>query len=77
MGVEIIFFGQLTDKVGSANLIMDNPGNIEALKKVLFERFPLLIQSKFTIAINNKIVLDNVTINEQDKIALMPPFSGG
>lgn len=77
MGLEIMFFGQLTDKVGCNHFGMDNPGNTILLKKQLFDKFPALQQSKFTIAVNNKMVLDDQALNDNDKIALMPPFSGG
>jgi molybdopterin synthase sulfur carrier subunit len=77
MGVEILFFGQLTEKVGCNHFVMENPGNISLLKTQLFEKFPALEKAKFTIAINNKLALEDSIIHEDDKIALMPPFSGG
>ena len=77
MSVEILFFGQLTDKTGCATLNMDNPGTIAVLKSELFEKFPSLKEAKFTIALNNKLTLENELIVENAKIALMPPFSGG
>jgi sulfur-carrier protein len=77
MGVEILFFGQLTEKVGCNHFVMDNPGNTSLLKSQLFEKFPALEKAKFTIAIHNKLVLEDASIQEDDKIALMPPFSGG
>jgi molybdopterin synthase sulfur carrier subunit len=77
MSVEILFFGQLTDKTGCSTLHLDNPGSIAALKSELFEKFPSLKDAKFTIALNNKLALENELIIENTKIALMPPFSGG
>jgi sulfur-carrier protein len=77
MGVEIILFGQLTEKVGGNHFVMENPGNTSLLKTQLFEKFPALENAKFTIAINNKIVFENTSIKDDDKIVLMPPFSGG
>jgi molybdopterin converting factor small subunit len=47
------------------------------LKEKLFTLFPLLMESKFVIAINNKMAAENADIPEHAKIALMPPFSGG
>ena len=77
MDIEILFFGQLTDKTGSHSIQMSNPGNIMQLKDKLFEQFPSLELSKFVIALNNKMVLDNANIPDSAVIALMPPFSGG
>jgi molybdopterin converting factor small subunit len=77
MGIELQFFGQLTDKVGCTHLHIDNPGDVVSLQSHLFAKFPALQNAKFTIAINNKMVSDTEAIQENDKIALMPPFSGG
>lgn len=77
MQIEVLFFGQLTDKVGCSKTMINNPGTIAAFKKAIVETYPLLKQSKYTITLNNKIAVDSELIQEQDTIALMPPFSGG
>ena len=77
MQIEVLFFGQLTDKVGCTATKMTNPGTIAAFKKAIVEQYPLLKQAKYTIALNNKIAKDTETIQALDTIALMPPFSGG
>lgn len=77
MQIEVLFFGQLTDKVGCSATKMNNPGTIAAFKKAIVEEYPLLKHAKYTIALNNKIAEDTETIQVHDKIALMPPFSGG
>ena len=77
MSIEIIFFGQLADKTGCSNLVLDNPGNIDALTKAMKIQYPNLATAKFIIAVNNKIVLQNEPIEENAKLAFMPPFSGG
>lgn len=77
MEIEILFFGQLTDIVGCSSLHLKNPGNIKELKEQLFLKSPLLREAKFTIALNNKMVINNQFIPENSKVAFMPPFSGG
>jgi molybdopterin synthase sulfur carrier subunit len=77
MQIEVLFFGQLTDKVGCTVTKMTNLGTIAAFKKEIVEQYPLLKHAKYTIALNNKIAEDTETIQENDTIALMPPFSGG
>jgi len=77
MSIEIIFFGQLADKTGCSNLVLDNPGNINTLTKLMKIQYPNLATAKFIIAVNNKIVLQNEPIEENSKLAFMPPFSGG
>lgn len=77
MKIELLFFGQLTDKTGVASAVIDNPGSVEMLKQKLNELYPGLNNVKFTIAINNKMAADNESINNHAQVACMPPFSGG
>jgi sulfur-carrier protein len=77
MDIEVSFFGQLTDITQCSTLFINNPGNVEKLKVQLIEKYPGLAQSKFAIAVNNKIVQENIAISDHSKIAFMPPFSGG
>lgn len=77
MKIEILFFGQLTDKTGCSHMQLDNPGTIGQLKEQLFHQFPELKNAKFTIAINNRLIIEDQIILENSTIAFMPPFSGG
>ena len=77
MSIEIIFFGQLADKTGCSKVVVENPGSIDALNKMMKIQYPNLATAKFVIAVNNKIALDNEPIHDNAKLALMPPFSGG
>jgi molybdopterin synthase sulfur carrier subunit len=77
MSVQILFFGQLTDKTGCSSATIENPQTIGKLKSVVIQKYPDLATAKFTIALNNKIAFDKEVIAEDATIALMPPFSGG
>jgi molybdopterin converting factor small subunit len=77
MTIEVQFFGQLVDKTGKSSIQLEYISSMVQLKEKLFTLFPLLKESKFVIAINNKMALENANIPGHAKIALMPPFSGG
>ncbi len=77
MTIEVQFFGQLVDKTGKSSIQLEYISSMVQLKEKLFTLFPLLKESKFVIAINNKMAPENANIPENTKIALMPPFSGG
>jgi len=47
------------------------------LIKNLEQQFPALSTAHYSIAVNKKIVQENTAFNENDTIALLPPFSGG
>ncbi len=75
--ISICFFGQLTDITQCNTLAIDNPGTVSLLQNLLVRQYPNLSHSKYTIAINNKMVIEDQPIPENAIIALMPPFSGG
>lgn len=77
MTIEVQFFGQLVDKTGKSSIQLEYISSMVQLKEKLFTLFPLLKESNFVIAINNKMAPENGNIPEHAKIALMPPFSGG
>lgn len=77
MTIEVQFFGQLVDKTGKSSIQLEYISSMVQLKEKLFTIFPLLKESKFVIAINNKMAVENANIPKHAKIALMPPFSGG
>ncbi len=75
--MDILFFGQLTDLVGAGTIQIENPGTVDQLKKLLFEKYPAMTNTSFTIAINNKLAVADEEITDGATIACMPPFSGG
>jgi sulfur-carrier protein len=77
MGIEVLFFGQLTDYTKCTSLDLEGVGTTDELKEIIFERFPELASAKFVLALNNEIVLENTVIKDNSKLALMSPFSGG
>ena len=77
MEIEVQFFGQLIDKTGKSSIQLEHTESLVQLKAILVKEFPLLKDSKFVIAVNNKMATDETVIPEHAKIALMPPFSGG
>ncbi len=77
MEIQLLAFGQIIDIVGKQNWKMSNVKDSATLIKQLEENFPELSQKTFSIAINKKIIQENTTLNENDTIALLPPFSGG
>ena len=75
--IELLFFGQLTDIVGASSLTWEEAPDTDTLVKSLIEKYPALGQSKYRIAVNNKLINSTTHITPGSKIAFMPPFSGG
>ena len=77
MEVKLIIFGQLTEIIGSGNLILNNVVDTDDLVKHLQDRYPAIAKSKYIIAVNKQVIKENTVLNADSIVALLPPFSGG
>jgi sulfur-carrier protein len=75
MEVTIIAFGQIAEITGRTLTI--EAADTAVLKTALQIQFPALLDKKYAIAVNKKLVTDTVALAENDTVALMPPYSGG
>jgi molybdopterin synthase sulfur carrier subunit len=76
-GIEVIFFGQLTDATGTQRVVVPVMKDTVALERYLHERFPGLAAMKYRIAVNRQMATSPVGLDGGAQVALMPPFSGG
>ena len=76
MKIKILAFGQISDITGMSTWMMDVV-NTHELKNSLDHQFPLLGDIKYAIAVNRQMIQHNTVLNEDDVVALLPPFSGG
>jgi molybdopterin converting factor small subunit len=76
MEIKVIIFGQLCDLLGE-NLVLHDIADTNSLTTLLKERYPELADAKFVMAVNKKIVNENITLSNNVTVALLPPFSGG
>jgi len=73
--IKIIAFGQIAEITGKE--LMLEVKDLDSLKQNLIQKFPELSDKKMAFAINRKLVENNITLTENDVVALMPPYSGG
>jgi molybdopterin converting factor small subunit len=57
--------------------VADSQLTVGGFRKQLLDRYPVMREKKFKIAVNQKISEDYVPIDAQSEIALLPPFAGG
>jgi molybdopterin synthase sulfur carrier subunit len=74
--MDVLLFGVLTDVVGKQKLEL-KANDIGSLKIMLLEKFPALQKYKFQFAVNREKTEENILLNEEDVVALLPPFAGG
>lgn len=77
MTTTILFFGALKEITGTEKIEIPTIENTELLMEQLLQRYPLLKQKTYRIALNKKLTNKNELLNEGDIIALLPPFAGG
>src|SRR5690349_8907219 len=75
--VKLLFFGPLADIAGKTQFDLSGIQNTDDLKRKIFELHPELASHTFLIAVNKKVHAENVGLNIDDEVALLPPFSGG
>ena len=69
MSLKIILFGKLADIAGGS-VSVDTVADTDSLINALHKDHPGLANTKYVIA-------ENTTLNKNNIIALLPPFSGG
>jgi len=75
--ISIVAFGVAAEKMKTNSVRVENIDDIDALKICLSNAYPELNEFKISIAVNKKIVHENMLLNDGDEVALLPPFSGG
>ena len=75
--MRIKVFGELNDIIMKEDFSIDDVIDTNELKKNLYELFPELQKKKFAVAVNKQIINENVALQADAEIALLPPFSGG
>lgn len=56
---------------------VDPAANTENISRLLEEKYGKLSQIDYRLAINEKLTSEKVKLNDQDIVAVLPPFSGG
>ena len=77
MEINLLAFGQIAESTGKSAWKMDGIKDTNILIKKLEELFPVLVKTNYSIAVNKKVIQENTILNDNDTIALLPPFSGG
>lgn len=77
MKISVLTFGQVTDIINQSCFEVGDVADVNALKQMLEEKYELLKEIKYAIAVDKKIVSGNAVLQDKSVVALLPPFSGG
>jgi len=75
--IEIISFGKIAEFITPQRLILEKINDTDSLKSHLEQIFPKLRGMKYKLALNKTVLQYNEQLNQNDSVAVMPPFSGG
>jgi len=77
MKLQIKIFGRLAELTGTSAMEIEEVKTTDELYKVLYQNYPALKEVKFFIALNNRMINSNTSLEGSTTVALLPPFSGG
>lgn len=77
MQTTVLFFGLLAEVTGTERIELQNVKDTNALIEILTQQYPSLLNKKYRIAVNKKLISINQSLSTGDTIALLPPFAGG
>ncbi|GED19881.1 MULTISPECIES: molybdopterin converting factor subunit 1 [Kurthia] len=76
--ISILFFAQLQESMGQAQMEVPLAGKTVAEVKAWLEKeYPLLSLAQVMTAVNEEFARDQTIVNEGDQVAFIPPISGG
>ena len=77
MKIKITAFGYLAETLGKSQFEMENISDVYSLKKEIENNFPEIKNIEYKIAVNKELVNENILLNENSEVVLLPPFAGG
>jgi len=80
--MEVLLFGIAKDIVGEAQIRFSEtdkvPSSVFELKTMISKTYPEFSKlSSLAVAVNSEYAQDDVPLNRNDEIAIIPPVSGG
>jgi molybdopterin synthase sulfur carrier subunit len=79
MSIHVMYFGMLSEITGQAGeqWVFEENLTVGKFRQKVEDKYPLLRDKKFKIAVNKQIADDFITVPHQAELALLPPFAGG
>lgn len=76
--IDVLFFAELQDAVGSEKISVDAAGlTIAELKKNHLDSYNIATLDNAMVAVNEEYSQEDTILKEGDTVAFIPPVSGG
>lgn len=79
MKIQVQYYGLIAEITGRTheNWIMNLNSSIVEIQHNITTKYPDLKKQSYVIALNDQLVNDKQIVQNEDIIALLPPFAGG
>jgi molybdopterin synthase sulfur carrier subunit len=76
-GLTVKAFGMIAEKLSEQEFKFPKKKDTEELLNSLYNEYPDLKELDFSLAVNQQLIQQNTSLEGNEEIALLPPFSGG
>ena len=77
MKIKVLFFGVIGEITQKQEEIFDNIKNTQEFIIYIENKYPKLKDFNYQLSVNQSIIISNEKLNDNDELALLPPFAGG
>ena len=75
--MKLIYFGMIAEATGKQQELIEPLDSVKILSEFIIKKYPKIAPINFKIAVNQSLVNSNISLNQHDEIAILPPFAGG
>ena len=75
--ITVKYFGAVADVTQKKEERFSIVGSLFELQSKIESQYPEIKQIPYSLALNQLIIKEDDKLNENDEIALLPPFAGG
>lgn len=79
--VKVLYFANVKEVAGTREeeFIISKPASSDLLLRKILEVHPGIkdLTNTITISVNCKVILEDILLNDEDEVALLPPVAGG
>lgn len=74
--VTVLYFGDAMDVTGIPEETL-SAGDTSSLSRQILEKHPAMRNVRFRMALNRTLIKEESPLNDNDIVAILPPFRGG
>ncbi len=75
--MKVLVFGQLKEIIGSDSLAISGIESTDLLIEHFRKKYPAIAEINYLIAVDKEVIQENTLLNDENTIALLPPYAGG